>query len=68
MRRSDWLMIAFILALFLSMGFAIISTASAHEHRIPVLTPRSLPTIQECELPLWDRIRYLCPQDGDNND
>lgn len=59
-------MIAFILLLFGSMAYAILSTVAKAEDFIQEpSTPWTPPAIEQCELPLWDRIRYLCPQEGD---
>ena len=69
MRRGELFIIAFIVMLFLSMGYAIITTAAnaANELEAPAAQLWTPPDIEQCELPLWDRIRYLCPEEEQND-
>lgn len=60
MRKSEKVTILLIAGFLLATALNIIEAAKAHEpssHQ-PTWQP---PKIEQCDLPLWDRIRRLCP-------
>ena len=59
MKFDRFLAVMFVL-IFVSMAYAIISTARAHVIYKPRLPTWEPPAIERCDLPLWERIRNEC--------
>ena len=59
-------MLAIVLGV-LSICYVVLNTlAQAATVQPAIAEPWTYPEIQQCELPLWERIRYLCPKEETN--
>jgi len=58
--KFDRFLAVMIVLIFVSMAYAIISTASAHVPYKPRLPTWAPPAIEQCDLPLWERVTNGC--------
>ena len=62
MKLDEIATIAALMLLFILMAYAIISSASQSAMNVSESDPPTdtRPVIEECDKPLWDRVRSMC--------